>query len=199
MIASILDEQHVEPEFRDLMYARSEGNPFVLEEMLKEAIDRGGVSDGNEGWQRGAVERLRIPETVRDTILLRFARLDPGQADILEVAAVLGRTFGYGTLANVTGASPAMVQTALEVGIAQQLLDELGDADAHYRWRHALTQEAVVDEIVLPRRQHIHSSAADALTKAAAGSLTIARHLLGAARFDEAVPVCVAAAEEAEG
>src|SRR5205823_3257972 len=48
------------------------------------------------------------------------------------------------------------------------------------------------------RRQHIHSHAADALIKAGAGSVLIARHLLGAARFDEAVPVCVAAADEAE-
>lgn len=198
MIAATLDERPVEPQFRDLMCARSEGNPFVLEEMLREAIDRGDGSGADEAWQRRAVEELRIPETVRDTILLRFARLGRDEEEILEAAAVLGRTFDYATLVAVTGAPEPAVHGALEVGVAQQLLEEVGDGRATYRWRHALTQEAVGDEIVLPRRQAIHGRAADALLADSAGSLPIARNLLGAGRFDEAVPVCVAAADEAE-
>jgi predicted ATPase/class 3 adenylate cyclase len=198
MIAAILEDQRVEPEFRDLMYARSEGNPFVLEEMLKEAVDRGGDFRGDGGWQRRAVEELRIPETVRDTILLRFARLDRAEGQVLEAAAVLGRTFDYGTLVAVTRAPEPTVHTALGVGVAQQLLEEVPGGRAKYMWRHALTQEAVVDEVVLPRRQDIHSRAADVLLAAEARSLPIARHLLGAGRFEEAVPACVAAAEEAE-
>lgn len=198
MIAAILDEQRVEPEFLDLMHARSEGNPFVLEEMLKEAIDHGDVFRAGRGWQQRASEDLRIPETVRDTILLRFGRLGEAEEEVLQVAAVLGRTFDYGTLVAITGAAEATVHRALEVGVAQQLLEEVGDGRARYLWRHALTQEAIRDEIVLPRAQAIHSRAADALQAAGAGALSVARHLLGAARFEEAVPVCVAAAEEAE-
>ena len=198
MIAAILDDEEVGDEFRNLMHAQTEGNPFVLEEMLKDAIDRGDVFHTDEGWERRSMEELRIPATVRDTILLRFARLDPTQAEVLQSAAVLGRTFDYATLVAVAGASEAAVHSALAVGVAQQLLEEVRDGRATYRWRHALTQEVVVDEIVLPRRQEIHSRAADALTRAGAAALGVARHLLGAARFDEAVPACVAAAEEAE-
>ena len=32
---AVLDDEEVEPEFRDLMHIRTDGNPFVLEEMLK--------------------------------------------------------------------------------------------------------------------------------------------------------------------
>jgi tetratricopeptide (TPR) repeat protein len=198
MIAAILDDEEVEPEFRDLMHVRTDGNPFVLEEMLKEAIDRGDVFRAGEGWERRSLEELRIPETVRDTILLRFARLDPADAEILQAAAVLGRTFDYATLLTVAGVPDPSAHAALGVGVAQQFLEEVGGTRATYRWRHALTQEAVADEIVLPKRQQIHSHAADAARAADAGSLQVARHLLGAARFDEAVTACVAAAEEAE-
>jgi class 3 adenylate cyclase len=198
MIAAILDDEQIGPEFRDLMHARTEGNPFVLEEMLKEAIDHGDIFRAGQGWQRRSLEELRIPETVRDTILLRFARLDSAEAEILQAAAVLGRTFDYATLLDIAGVADATVHGALAVGLAQQLLEEVDDGRATYRWRHALTQEAVADEILLPRRQQIHSRAADALISAGAGSLLVARHLLGAARFDEAVLACVAAAEEAE-
>ncbi len=196
MISCILAGEEVERQFPALMYTRTEGNPFVLEEMLKELIDCGDLARSGDG--RHAAEQLRIPDTVRDTILLRFARLDPGQAEVLQAAAVLGRTFDYSTLLVASGASDATVQAALGVGVAQQLLEETSDGRASYRWRHALTQEAISDEIVLPRRQALHSRAADALRAAGAGSLVVAAHLLGAARFDEAVPACLAAADEAQ-
>ena len=198
MVSAILDGEEVEPRFQDLMYTRTEGNPFVLEETLKEVIDRADARNSGGGWQRQSVEHPRIPDTVRDTILLRFGRLDPAEAAVLQAGAVLGRTFDYPTLFATSGASEAVVHRALEVGVMQQLLDELADGGASYRWRHALTQEAISTEIVLPRRQALHGRAADALIAAGSGPLAVAGHLLGASRFEEAVPACLDAAEEAQ-
>ena len=198
MISAILDGEEVELGFRELMYARTEGNPFVLEETLKEVLDRVEVRQSGGGWQRRSLEQLRIPDTVRDTILMRFARLDPTEAGVLQAGALLGRTFDYPTLLATSGASEAIVHRALEVGVMQQLLVEVADGGVSYRWRHALTQEAISTEIVLPRRQALHGRAADALIAARAGPLVVARHLLGASRFEEAVPACLGAAEEAE-
>ncbi|HET7428806.1 MAG TPA: AAA family ATPase [Gaiellales bacterium] len=196
MVAAILDETEVSPEFRRVMHERTEGNPFVLEEMLREAIDRGDIFRTEDRWERRS--QLRIPETVRDTILLRFGRLDAGDARVLEAAAVLGRTFEYATLVTVADAADAVVHEALAVGVRQQLLDELDSGRAFYQWRHAMTQEAIADEVVLPRRQEIHSRAADAAERAGASALERARHLLGAGRFEEAVPLCLLAAEDME-
>ena len=198
VISAILDGEQVEPELRDLMYARSEGNPFVVEEMLKEVLDETGTQRSGEGWQQRSVQQLRIPDTVRDTILLRFARLEPAEAEVLQAGAVLGRTFDYPTLVAASGAPEVAVHRALEAGLARQLLDELPDNGARYRWRHALTQEAISSEIVLPRRQALHGRAADTLIESGAGALLVAGHLLGAGRFQEAVPACLKAAEEAE-
>ena len=198
MISAILDGEEVEPDFRELMHARTEGNPFVLEEMLKEVMDREEARGAGGGWQRGSLEQLRIPDSVRDTILLRFARLDPAEAEVLQAGALLGRTFDYPTLLATSSAPEATVHGALDVGVVQQLLDEFADGGASYRWRHALTQEAISNEIVLPRRQALHSRAADALIAMGADALVVAGHLLGAARFEEAVPACLEAAEEAE-
>jgi len=187
MLAAILDDETLARQYRDVLHVRAEGNPFVLEEMLKEALER-----------PEPIERMRIPETVRDTILLRFGRLDAEAGRVLEVAAVLGRTFDYSTLVAVSGANEDTAQRTLEIATAQQLVEAAGGVRAAYRWRHALTQEAVADEIVLPRRQQIHRAAADTLRAEGADAMTVARHLLGAGRFEEAVPVCLAAADEAE-
>src|SRR5204863_1578933 len=124
---------------------------------------------------------------------------EPGHVAILEAAAALGRTFDYPTLAAVSEADEAAVQSALEVAIAQQLIEEQPERPGTYRWRHALTQEAIYTDTVTPRRQAIHARAADVLSsRESTAPVDLAHHLLGAGRFAEAVPVCLRSAEEAE-
>ena len=195
----MFDAPAVEADLRTVMFERSEGNPFVLEEMLKEAIERGDIVRTDVGWERRSLGDLEIPETVRDTILLRLQRLHEEHTTILQAAAALGRSFDYPTLVTVSGADEGAVNEALEAAIGQQLIEEHPEAPGAYRWRHALTQEAIYTDMVTPRRQQLHSRAADALTaQASMRSVDVAHHLLGAARFAEAVPVCLRSADEAE-
>ena len=196
MVASITGTTAPEAELVDLLYERTEGNPFFVEEMLSDAV--ADLAPG-AALTRAALEEVGIPETVRDTILQRLARLESERVAILEAAAVLGRGFDYRTLLAVSGAAEAEVHSALEEAIAEQLVEDHPDGAGRYRWRHALTQEAIYESIVIPRRQAIHSRAADALAAAPASRpVDVASHLLDAARFGEAVPVCLRAADHAE-
>jgi class 3 adenylate cyclase len=194
MLAAILGQEAVDIELRDLMIERSGGNPFVLEEMVRELVD----DSGQPGTAR-ELSGTPLPETVRQAILLRVQRLGDDQVAVLETAAILGRSFDAQMLLAVSGEPEEVVHAALDGAIAQQLLEEDPSRPGRYRWRHALTQEAIYAETVTPRRQGIHSRAADALA-ASPGShpIELASHLLGAARFEEAVPACLRSAEEAE-
>ena len=49
MIRVMFDAPAVEADLRNVMFERSEGNPFVLEEMLKEAIERGDIYQDGRG------------------------------------------------------------------------------------------------------------------------------------------------------
>jgi adenylate cyclase len=83
--------------------------------------------------------------------------------------------------------------------MAQQLIEEDHGRPGRYSWRHALTQEAIYAEIVTPRRQAFHSRAAQVLAESeTTRPVDLANHLLGAARFAEAVPICLRSADEAE-
>jgi class 3 adenylate cyclase len=198
MITAILNSDDVNAELATLVDARAEGNPFVLEEMLREALDRGEILQTGTGWERSSLKAFRLPETVREAVLLRLGRLDAEQIEVLRAAAVLGRTFDYGLLAEVADVDENVVLDALESAVGLQLLQEGAEGSNRYSWRHALTQEAIVSDTVVPKRQRIHSRAADALIAADGSALAIASHLLGAGRTDEAVPACVRAADEAE-
>ena len=199
IIGAVFDTPEIGDDFRNLMHDRSEGNPFVLEEMLKEAIERGDIFRTARGWERKSLGELHIPDTVRDTILLRLERQDPETVTVLQAGAVLGRVFDYETLAAVSDAGDETVYAALEAATGQQLIEEQPGATSAWRWRHALTQEAIYGDMVTPRRQQLHGRAADALAAMPASrSIDRANHLLGAARFAEAVPVCLESAVEAE-
>ena len=199
MVSSIFDNTNVGAEFRDFMHARSEGNPFVLEEMLKAAVDRGDIFRDEADWQRKPIAELRIPETVRDSILLRVERLQATQAEILRCAAILGRSFDYQTLIRLSEQDRMAVETALQTAVQQQLLEEETGSRGRYRFRHALTQEAIYEDLSAPTRERLHSAAADVLAeRPETPRAEVAFHLRNANRWQEAIQVTMEAAAAAE-
>jgi class 3 adenylate cyclase len=198
IVCSIFEESRVSDEFRDFLHDRSEGNPFVLEEMLRDALDRGDIFHTDSGWDRKAVGDIRIPRTVRDTILHRLERLSREDVAVLSAASVVGRSFDLATLADVTGTDQAAILSALEACVTFQLLEEDAANYGRYQFRHALTREAVYEDMVVPRRQQLHARVAEVLAaRPDRASVDLAHHLLLAGKFEEAVGMCVAAAEDA--
>ena len=198
MVCVIFDESAISPEFRDFLRDRSEGNPFVLEEMLREALDRGDIFRTDTGWDRKSVAEIRLPQTVSAAILQRLTRLQPRDIDVLSAASAIGRSADLITLIEVTQLDRDAVLAALEACVAFQLLEEDERATGRYRFRHALTREAVYEDMVVPRRQQLHARIADVLkSRPDSAPVDLANHLLMAGRFDDAVTMCVAAAGDA--
>jgi AAA ATPase domain len=198
MIRATVGVRTVPMEVRRLLRERSEGNPFVLEEILKEALDRGAVSRHDSAWRHESLQRLRLPRTVRDSVLSRLADLPEPAADVLRCASVLGRSFDYPLLATISGQPPQEVQAALRTCVLQQLLEEDPDVEEHYRFRHSLTRESVYEDLLVPQRQELHAAAADALrSRPDTPAVDLCRHLLAARREAEAAPLGLAAAGQA--
>ena len=199
MVKAIFNRPEVTREFRDFFAARSEGNPFVIEEMLKQQVEEGTIRRVEGGaWESDSVAELRLPRTVTDSILMRLERLDPAEAEVLRAASVMGQSFTYDSLVDLTGAEPVVVQHALQSGAQQQILQADEEFVSRYRWRHALTREAIYGDMIEPQRKALHMRAA-AVLKARPGTsaVDLAGHLLAADHWEEALPMCLAAAADA--
>src|SRR2546423_2116057 len=159
MVSAIFDNAPVEADLRDFLHERTEGNPFVLEELLKAALDQGDIFLTAGGWDRKAIHQLRLPPTVKQAILLRVERMTAAQTEILRAAAVLGRSFDYRMLVGVSRQAKEAVLDALTGFVPDQLMDE--EAAGRYRFRHALTREAIPDDLIAPERERLHACAAD--------------------------------------
>ena len=165
MSQAILDDE-VSEEFRDYIHDRTEGSPLALEEMLREAIDRGDIFRSARGWDRKPLTQLRIPRAVAEVVLLRLDRLDEQKTSVLSAASVLGRSFSYGALAAITALINSTVRGALEELVKDQMLEPDADVRGSFRFRHALIQEAVYDQILSPHRDDLHLRVAGVLRDA---------------------------------
>lgn len=132
-----------------------EGNPFFTEELLKGAVDR----EHSERFERG------LPTTVRAAILQRMEPLDARDREILTQAAVIGRRFGGDILAQTLGSTFESLLPTLQRARRCQLVEETADPRT-FRFRHALTREAIYDDLLAAQRRPLHERIALALEAA---------------------------------
>jgi predicted ATPase len=98
-------------EFLDAILARSEGNPFFTEELLKALVESGGLYFKEDtGWNRKPIDELKIPGSIREAVRERVERLSPEARATLAVAAVIGLQFDFETLRVARGAEEAAIE-----------------------------------------------------------------------------------------
>jgi len=136
---------------RDVMRI-CEGNPFFAEELLKGAIDNA------DAERSGSV----LPTTVRAAILQRMEPLDARDRRILTQAAVIGRRFAGDVLAQTLDASFDALLPTLQRARRCQLVEETDDPRV-FRFRHALTREAIYDDLLAAQRRPLHERIARTL------------------------------------
>lgn len=129
------------------LHARSEGLPFVVEEML-------------------AAPARAVPPTFAALVEGRLDALAPAARRAVEAAAVLGPAPDWQVLGSVAGLGEDEVGAALRGGVAEGLL--VRDAGG-LGWPHALTREAVLAALLPPERARLAARAAETLDAAGAG------------------------------
>jgi class 3 adenylate cyclase/tetratricopeptide (TPR) repeat protein len=144
---------------------KAEGNPFFLEEIVRSLIDDGAVTRGTDGrWQaaRGDAD-IRLPESLQSVLAARIDRLQQGQRETLQAAAVIGRTFFYRILVAIREASDKLDQQLRDLQRLQIVREEAREPEREYAFRHALTQEAAYGSILQRKRRDLHARVAEAL------------------------------------
>lgn len=160
-------------ELATMLYDRTGGNPFFAEELLKSLIEHHRLDALIASAQQGhALDEPTIPHSIKDAILDRSTELDATTTEVLTYAAVIGRNFDFELLLALTGLNEAALLRAVELLVERQLVvEELGGPDDRYRFRHALTREAIYNDLLGRERRMRHREVLAALEQCYAENL----------------------------
>lgn len=177
------------PELVSTMLSRSGGNPFFVEELM--AAGEGG---------------LAFSRSLRDTIDDRVRHLEPPAQRALRIASVAGARVDHGILADVADLPEPILTEALRQAVEHYLLVATAPEEVPgYRFRHALVQEVVYEELLPNERTQLHAAYAVALKRRAQGdpqeragiAAQLAHHWLMAHDLERALPAALGAARAA--
>jgi DNA-binding CsgD family transcriptional regulator/tetratricopeptide (TPR) repeat protein len=170
------------------VFGRSGGNAYLVEE-LAGVVQGGGDPDD-------------LPPSLRDVLLSRVDSLGTGAQRLLRTAAVAGRTVPDGLLAAVASIGETELFAALREAVENHLL-VVDPAGQGYTFRHALTRDAVYEDMLPGERVRLHSAYGTALahdpglTDAAALPAALAHHWYAALDLPRALPAALDAARHA--
>jgi class 3 adenylate cyclase len=187
-----------------LLIARTQGNPFFLEESVRTLVETG-VLAGEHGAYRLAnpVENLQVPATVQAVLAARIDRLSPEEKHLLQTAAVIGTEVPGPLLHAIADTSDeALYRSLRNLQAAEFLYETSLFPERAYTFKHALTHEVAYGSLLQERRRMLHARIVEALEALAGERVAeqverLAHHALRGEVWDKAVAYCRQAGEKA--
>jgi len=158
--------------FADACWRMTEGNVFLLQELIAAVRD--------EGWQPTAQNAARIgtlaPEAVLRAVAVRLMRLSDDAAGVARAVAVLGDDAQLRHVIALSGRAAERVAAAADALAASDILRPV-DTGA-LRFAHPLLASAVYADIATAERATLHRRAAEILHGEEVAPERVAAHLL---------------------
>lgn len=159
MARACLDLATLPAEFESILQECADGLPFLVEELLAGAAGTGGVVRTDHGWQIEPGFEPAVPRTFAATVVERLGALGPSARAVLGAAAVLGRRFDWTILPVITEMSERDVLAALGRATTVQMLVCEQRGAGSFQFRHALTRDAVLGQLLPAERAFLARSA----------------------------------------
>lgn len=164
IISNNLGGGSVAPEFAKLIYSRTGGNPFFVEEVLRSLVEEARIYKSDEGWTLREIAQVEIPSSVRALIKQRMSRLGDDAMQILSIGAVMGMDFGYELLRRVTFLEEDKLISELERAVRAGLVRERrSPKEVSYIFADEQIRDFLYDELSLIRGRKIHTRIAQAM------------------------------------
>ena len=182
---------------KQLLIARTAGNPFFLEETVRTLVETQ-VLVGAPGAYRVArdLPTIQVPATVQAVLAARIDRLPLEAKHLLQTAAVIGHEVPLAVLQAIADcAEEALHRSLTQLQGAEFLYETRLFPEREYTFKHALTHEVAYSSLLQERRRVLHARIVAALEELYADRLAeqvdrLAHHALRGEVWDKAVAYC---------
>lgn len=158
----------------------ADGLPLLIEELLTAL---GAVGALNPAGRLVGPLTPAVPRTFGATVRRRVESLDPAARSVVRAAAVLGRRFDWSLLPEMTGRPEAEVLAGLRSAVQSGLVE--ADEGDTFHFRHALTGDAIRDDLLPPELRTLAHAAAEIVEDRDPQAYALAAGLRAAAGEDE--------------
>jgi predicted ATPase len=189
---------------KHLLIARTEGNPFFLEESARTLVEAQ-VLVGQPGAYRlvQSLRSIQVPATVQAVLAARIDRLSTAEKTLLQTAAVIGTDVPLPLLQALAELSEEALQRGLmHLQAAEFLYETRLFPTLEYTFKHALTHDVAYGSLLQERRRALHAGIVEALERLYPDRLAehvdrLAHHALRGEVWGKALIYCRQAGEKA--
>ncbi len=164
LVAALLEQTVLPAEVQAAILERSGGNPLYAEEFIRMLKDRGQLVRTAATWELVGDGELSAPDGVHALIAARLDTLSPERKSLLQDAAVIGKTFWAGAVAEMGGRDHHDVRDVLHDLTRKELIRPLRDSsmagEAEYSFWHVLVGDVAYGQIPRADRAAKHVAAA---------------------------------------
>lgn len=157
MLESLLQTDQVPSDLSRFVRDKAEGNPFYLEELINSLIESNILTKTNGTWRLiGQITESNISSTVHGIVSGRLDRLEKKTKRVLQEASVIGRSFLYQILNEISELKEKSAGCLLGLERLDLIRTKSLQPDLEYIFKHALTQEVVYNGLLKRKRRDIH-------------------------------------------
>jgi tetratricopeptide (TPR) repeat protein len=185
-----LSQREAPESLLSLIFEESQGYPFFVEEVYRHLVEEGKVFDTAGKIRKDIkIDEIDVPDNVRLIISRRLERFDKNEKRALTAAAVIGRSFSFRLLTEVSRVDVDDLFTVIEKAQQMGIIVASSEGPENpFTFTHELVRQTLLAEISIVRRQQLHAKIAAALeslnpTSAKEHAGEISDHLVKAGSF----------------
>jgi len=191
------------PERLTAFVEQAEGNPFFVEELLADLIDRGIVARENGGWRVGALPTgSSTPDTIQAVVAARIDLLSAAEKAALQAGSVIGRVFWRGPIYELLPEVDPDFEVLEDRNLIHRHPGSTIAGETECAFKHQLTREVAYGTLPKSRRVRLHAEFAAWLERSGKGrdeyASLLAHHYAEAVRAEDADLVWAGATAEQE-
>lgn len=159
LVQNLLRLETMPTALQHVILAKTEGNPFFIEEVIRSLIDTNVLVQDHATGKLNATSKVvhvRVPDTIEGVIMARIDRLDEDVKEVLRLAAVIGRSFLYRILQTIDDADRNLDSCLLDLQQIELIREKNRAPELEFIFTHALAQEATYESILSGRRKQLH-------------------------------------------
>jgi class 3 adenylate cyclase/tetratricopeptide (TPR) repeat protein len=164
LISGLLDNSEIRREMRIPILERAEGNPLYVEEFLRLLKDRDLLVQEEDAWVLRTESELPLPGSVQSLIAARLDTLSPERKAMLSDAAVVGKVFWAGAVAQMGDHKLEDVTYAMHELSRKELVRisrrSSMQGESEYAFGHVLTRDVAYGQLPRASRASRHVAAA---------------------------------------